>query len=50
MFLLPDRTKGISDQESKIQVDTLESNCKEFGIKLFGMNDKRQGYCSYNWT
>ena len=38
-----DRTKGISDQESKIQVDTLESNCKEFGIKLFGMNDKRQG-------
>ena len=38
-----DRTKGISDQESKIQVDTLDSNCKEFGIKLFGMNDKRQG-------
>jgi len=38
-----DRTKGISDQESKIQVDTLDSNCKEFGIKIFGMNDKRQG-------
>ena len=38
-----DRTKGISDKESKIQVDTLESNCKEFGIKIFGMNDKRQG-------
>ena len=38
-----DRSKGISDKESKIQVETLEANCKEFGIKLFGMNDKRQG-------
>ncbi len=38
-----DRTKGISDQESKIQVDTLDLNCKEFGIQIFGMNDKRQG-------
>jgi len=38
-----DRSKGIDDIESKIQVDTLESNCEEFGIKLFGMNDKRQG-------
>jgi len=38
-----DRSKGISDKESKIQVDTLDSNCKEFGIQLFGMNDKRQG-------
>ena len=38
-----DRSKGISDKESKIQVDTLDANCKEFGIKIFGMNDKRQG-------
>ena len=38
-----DRTKGISDEESKLQVDTLEKNCKEFDIKLFGMDDKRQG-------
>ena len=38
-----DRSKGISDEESKIQVDTLDTNCKEFGIQLFGMNDKRQG-------
>jgi len=38
-----DRSKGISDKESKLQVDTLDSNCTEFGIKLFGMNDKRQG-------
>ena len=38
-----DRTKGIDDIESKIQVETLENNCKEFGIKLFDMKDKRQG-------
>ena len=38
-----DRTKGISDQESKIQVDTLDLNCKEFGVQIFGMNDRRQG-------
>jgi len=38
-----DRSKGISDIESKIQVDTLEANCKEFGVQLFGMEDKRQG-------
>ena len=37
------RTKGITDQDSKIQVDTLETNCKEFNVQLFGMNDKRQG-------
>tara|TARA_B100000686_G_C16794246_1_gene981088 strand:- start:1723 stop:3126 length:1404 start_codon:yes stop_codon:yes gene_type:complete len=37
------RSKGIDDKESKIQVDVLEKNCKEFGIKLFDMNDKRQG-------
>ena len=38
-----DRTQGISDEDSRIQVETLEKNCKEFGIELFGMNDKRQG-------
>ena len=38
-----DRSKGIDDEDSKIQVDTLEKNCKEFGIELFGMKDKRQG-------
>jgi len=37
------RSKGIDDEESKIQVETLEINCKEFGITLFDMNDKRQG-------
>ena len=38
-----DRSKGIDDNESKIQVDTLRNNCNEFGIKLFDVNDKRQG-------
>ena len=37
------RSKGIKDQESKIQVEELEKNCKEFGIELFNMKDKRQG-------
>ncbi len=37
------RSKEIDDLESKIQVEELEKNCKEFEIKLFGMNDKRQG-------
>ncbi len=38
-----DRSKGITDKQSKIQVDTLRNNCKEFGINLFDVNDKRQG-------
>ena len=38
-----DRSKGIDDEDSRIQVETLEKNCKDFGIKLFGMTDKRQG-------
>jgi 3-isopropylmalate/(R)-2-methylmalate dehydratase large subunit len=38
-----DRSKGIVDKESKIQVDTLKNNCEEFSIELFDMNDKRQG-------
>ena len=38
-----DRSKGILDKESKIQVDTLDANCKEFGVQVFGMEDKRQG-------
>ena len=37
------RSEGIEDEESKIQVEALEKNCKEFGIKLFDMKDKRQG-------
>jgi 3-isopropylmalate/(R)-2-methylmalate dehydratase large subunit len=38
-----DRSKGITDKESRIQVDTLKNNCEEFSIELFDMDDKRQG-------
>ncbi|MDF1587152.1 3-isopropylmalate dehydratase large subunit [Marinimicrococcus flavescens] len=38
-----DRSKGIADETSRIQVETLEKNCREFGVQLFGMNDVRQG-------
>ena len=38
-----DRSKGITDEESRIQIDTLRNNCKEFSVELFDMNDKRQG-------
>jgi 3-isopropylmalate/(R)-2-methylmalate dehydratase large subunit len=38
-----DRSKGIDDDDSRIQIETLDKNCKEFGIKLFGVDDKRQG-------
>jgi 3-isopropylmalate/(R)-2-methylmalate dehydratase large subunit len=38
-----DRSKGIADKDSRIQVETLRNNCKEFGIQLFDVNDKRQG-------
>jgi len=37
------RAQGIGDPESKLQVDTLESNCREFGIQYFSMSDVRQG-------
>jgi len=38
-----DRALGISDPVSKLQVDTLDANCRQYGIVEFGMNDARQG-------
>ena len=38
-----DRRNGISDKESKVQVDTLAKNAKDFLIPYFDMNDIRQG-------
>ncbi len=38
-----DRRFGIADPVSAKQIQTLEENCKEFGITLFGMDDPRQG-------
>ncbi len=39
----PDRAQGIKDETSRIQVQTLEDNCAEFGVQYFKMDDKRQG-------
>jgi 3-isopropylmalate/(R)-2-methylmalate dehydratase large subunit len=36
-------TSGIKDATSRIQVETLEANCREFGIKYFDLDDKKQG-------
>ena len=38
-----DRTKGIDDPESRLQVDTLAKNCKDFGVEYFNEVDIRQG-------
>ena len=34
---------GIEDEVSRIQVETLDQNCEQFGITEFDMNDVRQG-------
>ncbi len=38
-----DRSRGIAEEESRIQVETLEKNCAEFGVPYFSMTDIRQG-------
>ncbi len=38
-----DRSKGIIEKDSRLQIDTLRDNCKEFGVTLFDITDKRQG-------
>ena len=38
-----DRSLGITDPVSKIQVETLGNNCREFGLTEFDMSDIRQG-------
>ncbi|HJS31397.1 MAG TPA: 3-isopropylmalate dehydratase large subunit [Alphaproteobacteria bacterium] len=38
-----DRSRGITDAESRIQVETLEANCRDFAITYYGMSDIRQG-------
>ena len=37
------RAQGIADPLSRMQVDQLSTNCKEFGITEFGLKDRRQG-------
>ena len=38
-----ERAKGIADPVSRLQVETLDKNTREFGITQFDMNDIRQG-------
>ena len=37
------RAAGIDDEESRIQVETLEANVKEFGVPYYPVSDVRQG-------
>jgi 3-isopropylmalate/(R)-2-methylmalate dehydratase large subunit len=38
-----DRSRGIAEPESRLQVETLERNVKEFGVPYFAIDDIRQG-------
>src|SRR3989338_8100243 len=38
-----DRARGIADAVSRLQIETLDANCRDLGITEFGMNDPRQG-------
>ena len=39
----PDRVSGIKNEESRIQVEALDKNAKDFGINYYPVNDVRQG-------
>ena len=38
-----DRSDGIDDPVSRLQVETLDANCAAYGVTEFDMNDARQG-------
>jgi 3-isopropylmalate/(R)-2-methylmalate dehydratase large subunit len=38
-----DRSRGIDDPISRLQVETLDENARDFGITYFDINDRRQG-------
>ena len=38
-----DRSKGISDPVSRLQVETLDANAKKFNVTYFNIKDRRQG-------
>lgn len=38
-----DRDKGIAEEDSRVQVETLAENAEHCGIEYYGLNDKRQG-------
>jgi 3-isopropylmalate/(R)-2-methylmalate dehydratase large subunit len=37
------RAQGVADAVSRLQIETLDANCRDLGITEFGMNDPRQG-------
>ncbi|MFP5348965.1 MAG: 3-isopropylmalate dehydratase large subunit [Gammaproteobacteria bacterium] len=37
------RAGGVADPVSRLQIETLDQNCRDFGITEFGMDDARQG-------
>jgi 3-isopropylmalate/(R)-2-methylmalate dehydratase large subunit len=37
------RDQGIQDPISRLQVETLDTNCEKYGVTQFRMNDRRQG-------
>ncbi|MDR9395374.1 3-isopropylmalate dehydratase large subunit [Roseovarius sp. SYSU LYC5161] len=39
----PDRVQGIKNEESRIQVEALDTNARDFGINYYPVNDVRQG-------
>jgi len=44
---VPTTSRGgyIENDESRIQVETLQKNCADFGVPLFDVDDVRQGIC-----
>jgi 3-isopropylmalate/(R)-2-methylmalate dehydratase large subunit len=38
-----DRRKGIADEDSRVQVETLAKNARDFGVEYYNELDKRQG-------
>ncbi|WP_159917641.1 3-isopropylmalate dehydratase large subunit [Pantoea sp. 18069] len=38
-----DMSAGIADPMAKVQIEQLDTNCREFGIAQFGLRDRRQG-------
>jgi len=40
-----DRQDGPADHDARVMLDSMVSNCREFGVELFDIFDPRQGIC-----
>jgi len=38
-----DRSRPIADPDSRVQIEMMRKNCRDFGIKLFDLGDREQG-------